>query len=149
VSECQRCRSPRVIHVEGKCKDQCTVQYEHKGVTYHGMVLDGLGLGDTNCGDYLVLDYCLECGQIQGTFPVPEKTVLPAFDDEDEDYLYEEGDGVDDPKPRPPESLTATTCYIRGDQHEALQELSRRTGIPMAEYIRQGIALELKKQGFE
>ncbi|MCW5830340.1 MAG: ribbon-helix-helix domain-containing protein [Deltaproteobacteria bacterium] len=38
-----------------------------------------------------------------------------------------------------------TTIYITRDQEEQLKALSQRTKVPMAEYIRQGISLILKK----
>jgi hypothetical protein len=33
----------------------------------------------------------------------------------------------------------STTCYVRRDQSNQLRELSRRTKVPIAEWIRQGI----------
>jgi len=43
-------------------------------VTYKGKAEDGylngeLGIGS---GDYLEIDYCLNCGQIEGQWPLPE-----------------------------------------------------------------------------
>lgn len=35
---------------------------------YSGYVPYDLGLGDE--GDYIIISYCLDCGQIQGNFPV-------------------------------------------------------------------------------
>ena len=38
-----------------------------------------------------------------------------------------------------------TTVYITEEQNERLKELSARTKVPVAEYIRQGIDLVLEK----
>jgi hypothetical protein len=45
----------------------CSVEY--KGMERHDYVPDFIGLGG---GDYIELDYCLDCGQIQGDFPLEE-----------------------------------------------------------------------------
>ncbi len=39
----------------------------------------------------------------------------------------------------------STTVYITEEQSERLKELSARTKVPVAEYIRQGIDLVLEK----
>jgi predicted DNA-binding protein len=39
----------------------------------------------------------------------------------------------------------STTVYITEEQNERLKELSARTKVPVAEYIRQGIDLVLEK----
>jgi len=36
---------------------------------YHGYVPDDIGIGGN---DYVKFKYCLNCGQIQGKFPIPE-----------------------------------------------------------------------------
>ena len=41
----------------------------------------------------------------------------------------------------------ATTCYVRPDQLEKLRQLSQATGVPMAEYVRQGIEKVLERHG--
>jgi len=53
----------------------------------------------------------------------------------------------DEPK-EDPRGTQATTVNIREDQHFRLKELSRRTGVPMAEYIRQGVTAVLEREGF-
>jgi len=42
-------------------------------------------------------------------------------------------------------TMTSTTCYLKFRQHEQLKILSARTGVPIAEYVRQGIDRVLKK----
>jgi hypothetical protein len=59
---CQRCNSARVAHICAKCSDLCCFQNEW------GYVPGNAGIGG---GDYVEFDYCLECGQIQGKFPLP------------------------------------------------------------------------------
>ena len=39
----------------------------------------------------------------------------------------------------------ATTVYITGEQQALLKELNRRTRVPIAEFIREGIDLVLEK----
>ena len=40
-----------------------------------------------------------------------------------------------------------TTVYITPEQNQLLKELNRRTKVPIAEYIREGIDMALKKHG--
>ena len=71
---CIKCKSDRILDIYGKVSD-C---YSHvfKGKDYQGYVPDGLGIGG---GDDIEFKYCLNCGQIQGTFPVED----PSFEDDD------------------------------------------------------------------
>jgi predicted DNA-binding protein len=41
----------------------------------------------------------------------------------------------------------STTIYITAEQDERLKELSRRTKVPVAVYIREGIDVVLKQYG--
>ena len=64
---CQDCDGIRLMNVSTKCSDMFnawTDANEHRGY-----VSDGLGIGD---GDYMEFCYCMECGRIQGNFPLPE-----------------------------------------------------------------------------
>lgn len=64
---CQRCKSERILHINGKCSDLCFTSIgEHEK---DGYVPTDIGLLD-KYGDYVKLRYCLNCGQIQGHFPV-------------------------------------------------------------------------------
>lgn len=66
---CQHCGSSRVASVTAKCADLCCVDL---GEHYHdGYVPRDMGICD-EYGDYVEFDYCLDCGQIQGEFPLPE-----------------------------------------------------------------------------
>lgn len=64
MSSCRRCNSPRIIHVNAKASDRCFISSATQ--EHAGYVLKGLGIGG---GDYVEFSYCLECGQMQGTFP--------------------------------------------------------------------------------
>lgn len=68
--KCQRCKSPRVATLSAKCSDMCgwsTDEFEHRGYAP-----EDVGVGG---GDYIQLSYCLDCGQIQGEFPVKQEAV--------------------------------------------------------------------------
>lgn len=63
---CQRCKSIRIANVTAKCSDCCGIDigdYSHEG-----SIPKDLGIGG---GDYVDFAYCLECGQLQGQFPLP------------------------------------------------------------------------------
>ena len=62
---CQKCKSERVASASGKVSDMfhwSSGDYQHDGY-----VPEGLGVGG---GDYFEVEYCLDCGQMQGKFPV-------------------------------------------------------------------------------
>jgi hypothetical protein len=67
---CQQCGSDRIILVSGKCSDCCVAEY--KGFQHIGYVPCGVGIEG---GDYVELRYCLQCGRIQGDFPMPDPPV--------------------------------------------------------------------------
>jgi len=67
---CIRCKSERLVHIAAKCSDCCHTEINSKELDDY--VVSDIGIGG---GDYVELSYCLECGQIQGTFPI-EKHVL-------------------------------------------------------------------------
>lgn len=71
---CQTCNSDRIMLVSGKCSDMCS--YSYKGKNEDGYVPSDVGIGG---GDYIEIEYCLQCGQIQGKFPVHD----PSDDEED------------------------------------------------------------------
>lgn len=70
--QCQRCKSRRVAAVTGKTADLNFIsmgEFEHEGY-----VPDDMNIGD-RYGDYLNFDLCLDCGQMQGNWPL-RKTEL-------------------------------------------------------------------------
>ena len=74
---CSRCGSSRVLRVTGKVADLCTMALLAESRT--GEVDPSLGVGS---GDYLRFRVCLDCGQMQGTWPRPP-TLLEMSKDED------------------------------------------------------------------
>lgn len=58
--------------MNAKCNDMCSLRFED--MERHDYVPDYLGIGG---GDYVSFEYCLDCGRIQGEFPIEE-----VFDDE-------------------------------------------------------------------
>ena len=64
---CDKCSSNRVMEIQGKCSDMFELYY--KDYEHLGYVKDELNIG---CGDYIELSYCLDCGKIQGKFPINE-----------------------------------------------------------------------------
>lgn len=63
--ECQRCKGQRIAAVSAKVSDRCTVSMGER--SYTGYAPDDMGIGDD---DYLDFAVCLDCGQMQGVWPV-------------------------------------------------------------------------------
>lgn len=63
---CDSCKSERILEVYGKTSDLCSVRYQDQ--THDGYVPYNLGIGG---GDDLSFELCLDCGKIQGKFPIP------------------------------------------------------------------------------
>jgi hypothetical protein len=64
---CKRCDSTRILTVNAHCKDLGS--FEINGASYDGYVPDDLGIGRA---DDVEFDLCLDCGQIQGRWPLPQ-----------------------------------------------------------------------------
>lgn len=82
---CQRCDSERICSINAKSSDLNNGYI--MGKSFDGYVPEGLGIGG---GDYVKFSWCLECGQIQGEFPLdtPDKFVA---EEEDEEPIDMEG----------------------------------------------------------
>ncbi|MBY0232050.1 MAG: hypothetical protein K2W96_22425 [Gemmataceae bacterium] len=65
-TSCQRCSAGRIARILAHCSDMCSVELADR--QQHGYVPRDLGIGG---GDDVQFDYCLDCGQIQGGFPLP------------------------------------------------------------------------------
>lgn len=65
--KCDKCESKRVLDVSAKPSDCCGVTLN--GVTHEGYLPKDLGIGG---GDYVEFRLCLECGKVQGKFPLAE-----------------------------------------------------------------------------
>jgi len=92
------CGSTRIASVSGKCSDLCsfeTADYEHEGY-----VPEGVGIGG---GDCIEFDYCLDCGLIQGQFPIKEDSILEWAENDEED------------EPRHPKDYFGADTYLSAD----------------------------------
>ena len=65
---CDKCNSERVLSVSGKCSDMFSAN--GCGIDYQDYVPTGIGIDDGE--DYMAFKYCLDCGKIQGKFPIAE-----------------------------------------------------------------------------
>lgn len=75
---CQRCNSNRVAEVSAKCSDMCGINLGDSG--HEGYVPKDLGIG---VGDYVEFEFCLDCGQLQGIFPLPPAQIEKDTPDEE------------------------------------------------------------------
>lgn len=64
---CRNCNSTRIANVNAKASDLFFVSIGDK--EEDGYLPRDMGIGG---GDYLKMSYCLDCGQIQGKFPLPK-----------------------------------------------------------------------------
>jgi hypothetical protein len=64
---CFKCQSPRVAMISAKCYDCCYVQLRDS--QHDGYVPDDIGIGG---GDYVKFSWCLDCGAVQGKFPLKQ-----------------------------------------------------------------------------
>jgi Fe-S oxidoreductase len=74
---CQRCQSKRIAHINSKCSDLCFTDIESEGISRDGYaprIINVTGPDE----DYVEFRTCLDCGQMQGKFPVksPQKELL-------------------------------------------------------------------------
>ena len=70
------CKSDRIALINGKTSDLC--QFSYKDIDVDGYVPQGIIIGDGGYGDYITFNFCLECGKIQGKFPISDKQVKEA-----------------------------------------------------------------------
>ena len=73
--KCQACKSSRILHANGKCSDRF---YAFIGDNER----DGYVPGDLNIGggDTLYVKVCLDCGQLQGKWPLPPSGIETGSD---------------------------------------------------------------------
>ena len=78
--KCQRCASERILSTSAKCSDCFSAVYQ-SGMDNEDRFIDGYVPTDLNVGggDYMEVRFCLECGQIQGEFPISEEVVKETF----------------------------------------------------------------------
>lgn len=71
---CQNCGKDRVLSVSGNTSDMCHSKIQNK--KRDGYVPCGANIGG---GDYLEFKVCLDCGQMQGKWPVEINGFLLEF----------------------------------------------------------------------
>ena len=76
---CQKCNSERIMSVNGKTSDLFSCDGD--GHDHNGYVPQGMVIGDGGYGDYIQFSYCLDCGQIQGQFPISKAAVTEAINE--------------------------------------------------------------------
>jgi hypothetical protein len=74
---CEKCNSDRMAEINGKCNDMACVSIGEK--EHLGYMPDDLGVGG---GDYISFRVCLNCGIIDGKWPLPISE-LEGGEDED------------------------------------------------------------------
>jgi hypothetical protein len=72
------CESNRIATINGKCSDLC--QFSYKDIDHNGYVPKGIVVGD-QYGDYIDFEFCLDCGKIQGKFPISDEKVRRAVEE--------------------------------------------------------------------
>jgi len=75
--KCQKCKSNRVASVQSHCSDLCHIEIGDK--ESNDYVPEDMGIGG---GDDVEFDYCLDCGQIQGEFPLPTSSLEETNEEE-------------------------------------------------------------------
>lgn len=78
IMNCNKCNSKRVASVTAKCSDCCGVNMGDS--SHEGYVPKDLGIGG---GDYVEFSFCLDCGQLQGKFPLPPAEIEKDITDEE------------------------------------------------------------------
>lgn len=76
MNVCQKCGANRVVEVCSKATDLHFVTYKEYKID--GYMPYNLGIGGD---DYVEIDYCLECGQLQGTWPIEEDIVIESLEE--------------------------------------------------------------------
>lgn len=71
MSSVCKCGSDRILEVSGKCSDRCCYRTAG-GKWVNGYVPMNKGLGDSE--DYISVEFCMDCGQMQGQFPLPNRS---------------------------------------------------------------------------
>lgn len=62
---CKNCKSERIADLYAKCSDRCVINVGDR--EHVGYVPDDAGIGG---GDDVEFEYCLDCGMIQGDWPL-------------------------------------------------------------------------------
>lgn len=73
---CTSCNSNRLIDVSSKASDLHYVSVPHLDLESDGYFPSVPGIG---AGDYVELTACLDCGKIQGQFPISDEDLKNSF----------------------------------------------------------------------
>jgi hypothetical protein len=71
---CRSCGGLRLMDVLGKCGDLFSLKlgvFMHEGYVPHGF--------NVGSGDYIDFQLCLDCGRIQGEFPISLEATAKVF----------------------------------------------------------------------
>ena len=71
---CDNCSSDRIVLVDAKCSDMCTIQYG--GLEHMGYVPKEFGIGS---GDYIEMAICYHCGKVQGIKGITDEEIRSMF----------------------------------------------------------------------
>jgi hypothetical protein len=74
---CTSCNSDRILSISAKCSDLFSMNY--KGDCRQGYVPEMLFFGKDQYGDYVSMNFCLDCGKIQSKFPISENMISNAM----------------------------------------------------------------------
>jgi len=85
------CDNPRMCYVNAKCSDLFSARLED--CEHEGYVPSDLGIGG---GDYVKFKYCLNCGCIQGTWPLAETKLESGSEADDQPCDACGGSGICD-----------------------------------------------------
>jgi len=76
MKKCQQCRSERLLSVHAHSRD-CSA-FLIGGNEHVGYVPGDLGLGK---GDAVEFTMCMDCGQVEGNFPLPQAEIERGTDE--------------------------------------------------------------------
>ena len=76
MKTCDKCGSRRVAHVSGKCSDR--FHAELGPIKSDGYVDSrwGIDKGSIGGGKYIDIDLCMNCGKVQGPFPITDEQLM-------------------------------------------------------------------------
>ena len=80
LGDCSKCGSSRILYVAGKTDKSCSLFYGDR-IKKKSFVPDGLNIG---FGDFINVYVCLDCGHLNGEWPVPESQMEEAMEPDPE-----------------------------------------------------------------
>ena len=78
MSKCQRCESNKLFSMNAKFNDMFTFTYQGKN---HDTPDYAPNVDNICDSDYAFPEICLECGQVQGNFPVDDDEIVYKLED--------------------------------------------------------------------